>query len=252
MLIGLALIGLLAWTAPRPAEAASSAFGDWAAIVVAGDWHAHSGKPSEVFDDARRDLTKAFIARGFAPDHIRQFSVRPERYPKERVLQTNPDPISETLNSLARDATGGCLVYFTSHGSPVGIIVNGRIWEPSAMADLVNDACGPRPSVVILSSCFSGVFIPALAAPNRLILTAARADRASFGCGESDRYTFFDACILQDLGKAHDFEALGQAAQACVAKREHELNAEPPSHPQMDIGAGFRPMAPLFAFAASP
>ena len=236
----------------QPAYAASSVFNKWSAIVVAGDWHAHKGAATEVFDNARRDLTKAFVAKGFEPANIRAFSVRPQRYPRESVLRTGPDLISDTLNSLAKTATGGCLVYFTSHGSPAGILVDGNIWEPSAMADLIDGACGPRPTVVILSACFSGVFIPTLAASNRMILTAARADRASFGCGESDRYTFFDACILQTLGQAHDFQALGTAAQACVARRERELNAEPASHPQMVIGPGIRPLLPLYAFAASP
>ena len=251
VLVGLLVVSLIAWTAPRPA-AADSAFGDWAAIVVAGDWHAHRGAPTEVFDNARRDLTRALVARGFEPGHIRTFSVRPERYPKETLLRTGPDAIEDTFNSLARAAPGGCLVYFTSHGSPAGILVNGRVWQPSAMADLIDGACGTRPTVVILSACFSGVFIPVLAAANRMILTAARADRASFGCGESDRYTFFDTCVLQKIGHAHDFQALGHQVQVCVAKREHELKAAPPSDPQIEIGSAIRPMLPLYAFAASP
>jgi len=76
--LGLALaVSLLG----APMALAGGAFSDWAAIVVAGDWHAHSGEPSEVFDNARRDLTKAFIGIGFSPENTSQFSVRPSRYP---------------------------------------------------------------------------------------------------------------------------------------------------------------------------
>ena len=68
------------WLAVARAGRAASPFGDWAAVVVAGDWHAHSGGPSEAFDNARRDVAQALSAPGFAPANLRQFSVRPERY----------------------------------------------------------------------------------------------------------------------------------------------------------------------------
>ena len=43
-------------------------------------WHAHSGGPSEAFDNARYDVSQALQRVGFAPQNLRQFSVRPERY----------------------------------------------------------------------------------------------------------------------------------------------------------------------------
>ena len=49
-----ALAAALAF-ASTPALAASP-FSDWAAVVIAGDWHAHSGGPTEAFDNARRDV----------------------------------------------------------------------------------------------------------------------------------------------------------------------------------------------------
>jgi hypothetical protein len=64
-----------------------------------------------------------------------------------------------------------------------------------------------------------------------------------------DQYTFFDACILQSMPTSHDFEALGAAAQACVARREQQTGAQPPSEPQMQIGVALRPTLPLYAFA---
>jgi hypothetical protein len=91
--------------------------------------------------------------------------------------------------------------------------------------------------VVVLSACFSGVFVPTLAAPNRMILTAARADRTSFGCSQTDRYPYFDQCVLSVWGGAADFPGLARAAQACVAKREHDEHVGPPSEPQLWIGA---------------
>jgi len=249
LLVGLLVAALLALPAPR---AAAGAFTDWAVVVVAGDDHAHSGAHSEVFDNARRDLVKALTARGFSPDHVLQFSIRPEGYPKEAVLRTDSIQIVHRLEALTETAKAGCLLYFTSHGSPDGVIVGKNNWTPNIMASVVDATCANRPAVIIISACFSGVFVPLLADPNRMILTAARPDRASFGCGEADRYTYFDGCVLQQIGAAHDFAALGQAVQACVAKQEHDTGVAPASEPQLEIGAALRPMLPLYAFSAPP
>jgi hypothetical protein len=101
---------------------------------------------------------------------------------------------------------------------------------------------------VVISACFSGVFVPDLAAPNRMILTAARPDRSSFGCGESDKYTYFDTCILQVLPIVDDFVALADAAKACVAAKEKATGASPPSEPQLAVGAGLAPVLPFYSF----
>ncbi|MGH1557142.1 C13 family peptidase [Caulobacter segnis] len=64
--------------------------------------------------------------------------------------------------------------------------------------------------MVVISACFSGVFIPPLQKSDRLVLTAARPDRASFGCGEDDKYPYFDDCFLSTLPDAHDFRGPGR------------------------------------------
>jgi hypothetical protein len=148
----------------------------------------------------------------------------------------------------AQSAKAGCLFYLSSHGGPEGAILGKELLRPHLLAAMLDDACPNRPSVVVISACFSGVFIPPLQKSDRLILTAARADRASFGCGESDRYPYFDACFLASVPDAHDFAVLGARVQACVAKKENETGAEPASEPQIWIGAALRPLLPLYAF----
>jgi hypothetical protein len=103
------------------------------------------------------------------------------------------------------------------------------------MASMIDNACGSRPTVVFVAACFSGVFVPALSAPNRFVMTAARPDRPSFGCGDNDRYTFFDNCWLDSIGGVGDFGGLATAIDACVAKKEAQINAFP-SDPQLSIG----------------
>ena len=242
LLIGAAL----GWAPAGVAHA--GAFDNWAAIVVAGDWRAHSGAPTEVFDNARRDVGQALVSAGFSPANLREFSVRPDRYAADHPLKSDPKVIAGQLTELAAKAPSGCLIYFTSHGSPEGIVVGDTIWRPGGLGHVIDEICGERPTVAIIAACFSGVFVPDVDGPNRMVLTAARPDRASFGCGESDRYTFFDTCLLQSLPKVRDFAALGPNVQACVAQREHELGAVPASEPQLEIGAGLRPMLPLYRF----
>ena len=242
------LIGVLFLACAAPAATASP-FSDWSAVVVAGDWHAHSGGPSEAFDNARRDVTQAFELAGFDAANLRQFSVRPERYKDAALTKSSPQAVYDALAELTAKATGGCLVYFSSHGAPQGVVVDQHFLPPGVLAQMLDTTCGQRPTVVIISACFSGVFVPALAGSNRMVLTAARPDRSSFGCGEADKYPYFDQCVLESLPHVGDFAALGTTVQACVAARETKEGMKPPSEPQLFIGAGLRPMLPLYSLA---
>ncbi len=227
---------------------AESPFAHWAAIVVAGDWHAHSGGPSEAFDNARRDVSKELVRIGFAPDNLRQFSVRPERYKDTTPGKTEPKGIYDALVALTAKAPDGCLFYFTSHGAPTGVVMDQSILPPGILGAMLDKTCGQRPTVVIISACFSGVFVPELGSDNRMVLTAARPDRTSFGCGEADKYPYFDDCFLQTTPQAKNFPNLGSQVQACVAAREIKEGMKPPSEPQLYIGPQLRPVLPLYAF----
>ena len=216
------------------AQAAS--FADWGAIVVAGDHKAHDGSDSEVFDNARRDISSDLLRLGFNPLNIDQFSTMPDRY-SPRPMHSDLQTISNALWDLSNRAKSGCFVYITSHGSPDGVVVNDNIATPAQISNAVNNACGSVPTVVFVSACFSGVFVPALKGDNRFVMTAARPDRTSFGCGQADRYTYFDQCFLESFPGSHDFPGLASAVTACVAAREKKEDMSPPSEPQTSIGA---------------
>ncbi|HXC53919.1 MAG TPA: C13 family peptidase [Rhizomicrobium sp.] len=223
------------------APAAAAGFSDWAAIVVAGDWHSHSGAPSEVFDNARRDVSADLARLGFAPGNTIQFSVRSDSHPGTE--HSDKQSIANDLWDLSNRTTGGCLLYFTSHGSPDGIVLGEGVLAPEAMASMIDNACGSRPTVVFVAACFSGVFIDPLSGANRFVMTAARPDRPSFGCGDNDRYTFFDNCFLDSLPTVGDFPALADAIRACVSRKEAQINALP-SEPQLSIGANVAATVP--------
>ncbi|MEI9885072.1 MAG: C13 family peptidase [Rhizomicrobium sp.] len=237
ILFTLALLGAALVSAP----AAAAGFADWAAIVVAGDWHSHSGAPSEVFDSGRRDVAADLARLGFSPGNILQFSVRSDTHPGTDLA--NKQTIANELWDLSNRTTGGCFAYLTSHGSPDGMVLGEGMLSPSALAGMLDNACGSRPTVVFVVACYSGVFVDALSGPNRFVMTAARPDRPSFGCGDNDHYTFFDDCWLRSVGGVGDFAALANAVQACVSAKEAEIHAYP-SEPQLSIGANVAAQLP--------
>jgi hypothetical protein len=96
------------------------------------------------------------------------------------------------------------------------------------------------------------VFVPVLAGPDRMVFTAARPDRASFGCGAEEVYTYFDGCVLESLPKATRLDVLAELARACVARRETEMGMTPPSEPQISIGPEMAKRLPLLTLAPRP
>src|SRR5512143_2831203 len=133
----LALIISCLWFAQATPTAASP-FSDWSAVVVAGDWHAHSGGPSEAFDNARHDVTQAFERAGFEPANLRQFSVRPERYRDPALTKSSPQATYDALTDLTAKASGGCLIYFSSHGAPQGVVVDQQFLPPGVLASMLD------------------------------------------------------------------------------------------------------------------
>jgi hypothetical protein len=243
MVLCVALAGAAFWffdhSEPPAAEASvapsgTTDFSHWAVVLVAGDYRAHSGAPSKVFDNARQDLATAFSRIGFRKANMAQFSVDYD----DGTQHSDVQDIASTMQVMAARARDGCLIYFTSHGTPTGVVVGDVVLTPAQMHDMVGNACHDRPSVIVMSSCFSGQFVPALAGDNRIVMTAARPDRTSFGCGEMDHYTFFDDCFLRAMPMAGDFPELGGLVQQCVAAREQEMKATPPSEPQVSVGPG--------------
>jgi len=97
--------------------------------------------------------------------------------------------------------------------------------------------------VVILSSCYSGAFtVGAMRAENRIIITAARADRPSFGCEADRTYTVFDECLVAALARAPTWRAVYASSLGCVRTRERQFRMLP-SQPQASFGAAVRDLA---------
>ena len=207
---------------------------DWAVGILAADWRDSEGKPIEAFENARRALAKSFVTAGFSEDNITSLSLRPRQFGGFSLASREAFAAFEKQTSAA---TAGCLFYFTSHGLPEGMTLGQEgLLSPAQMNTLVGQWCGERPTVVVVSACFSGVFVPALAASNRMVVTAARPDRSSFGCSADATYPYFDGCVLESLPDADDFVHLASLARQCVSARERAEHLWPPSEPQVNLG----------------
>ena len=223
--------------------ARAQAFDGWASAFIAGDWRDGHGHPIEAFDNARRDLSLAFQAAGFSEDDMVSVSLGPEA---DTPTSTDVLALFQGAATRARD---GCLFYVTSHGSPEGVVFGPeRTLAPEHLISLLRRLCGERPTVVVVSACFSGVFVDGLKAPHRMVMTAARRDRSSFGCGTDAVYPYFDECVLKSLADSPDFIALSRATTTCVAAREEGEGLSPPSEPQTFVGGEMQLLLPTLRF----
>ncbi|WP_024506399.1 C13 family peptidase [Bradyrhizobium sp. ARR65] len=158
------------------------------------------------------------------------------------------DALATSLRMAANgmDAENDVLfLILTSHGSRAGLAVKaGRLTQtltPSNLADMLARA-GVRHKVVVISACYSGVFVPRLANPDILVITAADADHPSFGCRDKAKWTYFgDAFFNVALRKARSLKDAFVIASALVRKRELREHVEP-SNPQMAGGENLEPL----------
>jgi Peptidase C13 family len=115
---------------------------------------------------------------------------------------------------------------------------------PANLAEIL-DRTGVQHKVVIISACYSGVFIPRLADADTLVITAADANHASFGCEDRAKWTYFgNAFFNVALRKAVSLKDAFVLARSLVMKRELRQGFAP-SHPQMAGGGNVEPL--LFA-----
>ncbi len=136
-------------------------------------------------------------------------------------------------------------LYLTSHGSAeheFNIQLSGLNLPDipaKKLADVLNQT-KIKWKVIFISACYSGGFIPLLENENTLIITAARHDRKSFGCGDLSEITYFAKAYFQEaLPKSEDFISAFALAEQVVTKWEDEdFPDSEHSVPQISVGAG--------------
>ena len=170
------------------------------------------------------------------------------RYNSKKGGTATIEALAMSLQAAANgmDAENDILfLILTSHGSRAGLAVKaGRLTQtltPSNLAQVLART-GLRYKVVIISACYSGVFIPRLANPDTLVITAADADHSSFGCEDKAKWTYFgDAFFNVALRQAKSLKEAFVIARTFVRKRELREHFEP-SNPLMEGGANVQPL----------
>jgi hypothetical protein len=150
-------------------------------------------------------------------------------------------------------------LYLTSHGTEDHwIYVN----QPPLPLDSIDprrlrhalDAAGVRWRVLVVSTCYSGGYVESLRGPRTLVITASRADRASFGCGADSEITWFGKAYLANaLNATPDFIEAFALARKSIATWEARERFDA-SEPQIAQGAqiGAKLQAWRAGFVAGP
>ncbi|MEO8459310.1 MAG: C13 family peptidase [Dokdonella sp.] len=203
---------------------------------------AFAGDGSEdVFRNEAEYAEKLFAQRFSAAGHI-------------VVLENNPATVTTrplaTLTNLTATLDGIAarmnpdedilLLFATSHGSSDHelLVDLGELpLDPIGPQEL-NDALNTDPvirwKVLVISACYSGGFVDALRDDSTLVLTSARSDRTSFGCGADSDITYFGkAFLVEALNKTDSLIDAFAMAKKTIAQWEHDDKVDELSEPQM-------------------
>jgi len=223
--LALAFVLFAALAASARAEAPRA----WHVFLIAAD------RSEPVFDNAVDRLAALFKQR---------YGIVAEKFTSQPLSDDGKhDATWQDIRRVAlehRMARGdACLFYFTSHGDEGGLYMarHRSLLPPEYLARLLDRVCGKRPTVVVVSACHSGTFLrPALTTDNRVILTAARADRSSFGCSFKEQLSVYDRCFLSSWAPNGTWASLHETIAACVGATERARRYTPPSEPQAHFG----------------
>ena len=224
MLFRALLLICLAFTA-HPCAAAPPV-----SVLVAGD------DSLPVFDNA----VSAMLAALPPGTRVARLSTSPSVAGQPGIASATLPHVLAAVAAMHPASGQSCLVFATSHGTHHAGLWLSRQDEylsPAALDRALQSGCGHAPTVVVISSCYSGSFArPPMARANRIVLTAARADRSSFGCGAGRTYTVYDQCLLAALDHGGTWRQAYASVQTCVRVQER-LDGEMASLPQAWFGA---------------
>lgn len=221
--------------------------GTWKVVVLSGAYSDGSALIQN-WDNARRSFLNLLFSRGIEPSNVRVLSSHPEAIgnyqqgiPIARATEDNLKLALKSLDIMPRD---NVFLYITSHGTEDSGIYLEVYDGPDSyltvgeLENMVDVHVGAAPSVVFLSACYSGQFLPQLEASNRVVFTAAREDRSSFGCGEGSYMPDWDATVIETLEAARPettWEQVYAEVQRRIRSRESGFSESSRSYPQASI-----------------
>ena len=213
-----------------------------------------------VFENEAREAASILARRYDAAERVITLSAGRGPGAARTYAAATPNNFNAALGRIGRLADPNedlVVVFFTSHGGPDGAVAmqeKGRLGGSIRALHLRNSLqqANIRSKLVIVSACYSGYFILPFSNDDTVVLTAAAADKTSFGCEPSRDWTYFgDALFNHALrGGGGIVDAFDQA-RGLITKWEGDLLAqwkaqpasvrarEPapePSNPQNNVG----------------
>ncbi len=209
---------------------------NWKVLLMASD-QGNTGAWINAFDNARKKLKQIFSAGGVKSENFRELSLHPDQQ-SATVKPTSAANFADSLKSFGNPGPNdACLVHMTSHGSTDGFNLGSNRLSARQLDDALIAGCGDRPTVVLISACYSGLYVldsSNLKKPNRIIMTAARHDVTSFGCSPENEYTYWDGCLIEALPTGGKWKDIAATVLSCIHRKEGGSTA---SFPQSFIGS---------------
>jgi hypothetical protein len=178
-------------------------------------------------------------------DGLRSLRLVNDRRDLERHPWASVSALNATLRGLPRvmDVERDVLfLALSSHGSEDGYlsVSNGLPFthdlHAGDLARMLRES-GIRWKVIVISACHAGSFIEELKDENTIVLTAAAAERTSFGCSDDRDLTYFGEAFYRDaLPGAGSLREAFEVARASIARRE-KTEGISVSDPQAHFGA---------------
>jgi hypothetical protein len=188
---------------------------------------------------ASRVLTERYDIAG------RSLSLINDQRDLERAPLATVSGLKYALRALGRRMNLDQDVLFlsiSSHGAedPAIIVSNSQLplndLTDEDLADALRES-GIQWRVIIISACYAGGFIDRLRDPKTIVITAAAADRTSFGCSNDRDLTYFGEAFYRDaLPAARSLRGAFESAKVAIAARERREHVTP-SDPQAYFGA---------------
>jgi hypothetical protein len=154
---------------------------------------------------------------------------------------TNLGLVLNGVGKAMRPEKDVLVLFITTHGSKELLSVSFPGFSlnqvtPETLSQALKES-GIKNKVLIISACYSGSFIPSLKSDDTLIMTAASADKTSFGCSNEREWTYFgDALFNQALRKTRSFsQAFAEASK--LIKEWETKEGLTPSEPQISTGS---------------
>lgn len=162
----------------------------------------------------------------------------------------NTTNLKAAINHIANNMQNDediLFLYFTSHGSKKsGLSV--RLEYKHTMLNLNGEQLAKileenkiKNTVIIISACHSGAFIPHLQNDDTMIITSAAENKQSYGCTDEADLTYFaQAYFKEALSETTDLEKAFRLAKEKIEKREKDEELKRSSDPQIFIGKNIR------------